>query len=97
MGRSTATSYLGRTYSSTRTSTSALRWPAWALTFQTPRLGSSEMGTSRVAMPYSSVWTVFLKTLVPLASWRSTVASTETGLSAESREMSRTWRVWPGL
>ena len=42
------------------TSISGLRSPAWAVTFQTPRLGSSEMGTSSVAMPYSSVWTVFL-------------------------------------
>ena len=70
---------------------------AVAVSFHTPRLGSVDSGSSMVAMPYSSVVTVFLKILMALASWISMVASVVTGFSSESSATSRTCIVWPGL
>ena len=104
LASSAFTSYLGRTYSSTRTSSwvearSPGRRPpvVVAVSFHTPRLGSLDSGRSMVAMPYSSVVTVFLKTLIALASWISMMAWVATGFSSESSATSRTCTVWPGL
>ena len=48
---STVTSYLGRTYSSTRTSSCVFWSAARAVSFQTPRFGSVDSGRSTVTIP----------------------------------------------